>query len=86
MVLKGVKWYIYHGWRTGPLEKPSQVIYSEDLVWTTVPKTIGFSLSGGVDMDDMAVGAYDSNSVIVFKSCPVAIIDAYQHNSIRLQS
>ncbi|KAL5276429.1 ITGAV family protein [Megaselia abdita] len=73
--------YIYHGSSTGPLKKPSQIIYAEDLVGTTIPKTFGFSLSGGVDMDDnaypdMAVGAYDSDSVFVFKSRPVAIIDA----------
>lgn len=64
--------YIYHGSPNGPLEKYSQVIFSEDVAGTTNLKTFGFSLSGGIDLDgnmypDLVVGAYESNKAIVFR-------------------
>lgn len=64
--------YVYHGSKNGPLEKPSQVIYAEDVAGTEHLSTFGFSLAGGIDLDgnqypDMVVGAYESNNAIVFK-------------------
>lgn len=65
--------YIYHGSSNGPLQKPSQVISAEDVANTPRPlSTFGFSLAGGIDLDgnqypDLVVGAYDSNTAIVFK-------------------
>jgi integrin alpha 8 len=73
--------YIFHGSETGPLAKHSQVIYAEDVVGTPALNTFGFSVGGGIDLDgnmypDMVVGAYNSNKVIVFKSRPVAVMEA----------
>ncbi|XP_055909602.1 integrin alpha-PS2 isoform X2 [Eupeodes corollae] len=73
--------YIFHGSDKGPLQLPSQVIYAEDVIGVQPPRTFGFSLSGGIDLDgnlypDLAVGAYASDQVIVFRSRPVAVVDA----------
>ncbi|EDW65533.1 integrin alpha-PS2 isoform X1 [Drosophila virilis] len=74
--------YIYHGSALGPLLKPSQIIKAEQLVEAApYPRTFGFALSGGVDMDgntypDLAVGAYASDQVYIFKSRPVAAVNA----------
>ncbi|XP_043072004.1 integrin alpha-PS2 [Drosophila grimshawi] len=74
--------YIYHGSAQGPLTKPSQIIKAEQLVESApYPRTFGFALSGGVDMDgntypDLAVGAYASDQVYIFKSRPVAAVNA----------
>lgn len=64
--------YIYHGSKDGPLKKPSQVIFAEDVVGTDYLSTFGFSIAGGIDLDgnqypDMVVGAYESSRAIVFK-------------------
>lgn len=73
--------YIFHGSEDGPLAKPSQSIFAEDVIGVDYPRTFGFSLSGGVDMDgnlypDLAVGAYASDQAFVFRSRPVAVVDA----------
>uniref|UniRef100_A0A1I8NLC9 Uncharacterized protein n=1 Tax=Stomoxys calcitrans TaxID=35570 RepID=A0A1I8NLC9_STOCA len=74
--------YIFHGSANGPLQKPSQIIRAEDVVGVApYPSTFGFALSGGIDMDgntypDLAVGAYTSAQVFIFKSRPVAAVDA----------
>lgn len=74
--------YIFHGSANGPLPKPSQIIRAEDIVQQVpYPTTFGFSLTGGVDMDgntypDLAVGAYSSSQVFIFKSRPVAAVDS----------
>ncbi|KAI8128031.1 Integrin alpha-PS2 [Lucilia cuprina] len=74
--------YIFHGSANGPLVKPSQIIKSEDIVeGAPYPRTFGFALSGGLDMDgntypDLAVGAYASDQVFIFKSRPVAAVNA----------
>lgn len=64
--------YIYHGSKTGPLQKPSQVIFAEDVAGASFLSTFGFSLSGGIDLDgnmypDLVVGAYEANKALVFK-------------------
>lgn len=66
---KGVV-YIYHGSEAGIGEKYSQAITAEEI--SPVLTTFGFSLSGGVDLDnnnytDLAVGAYKSDSVVFLK-------------------
>ncbi|XP_036319120.1 integrin alpha-PS2 isoform X1 [Rhagoletis pomonella] len=74
--------YIFHGSPNGPLLKPSQIIKAEDIVeGAPYPRTFGFALSGGLDMDgntypDLAVGAYASDQVFIFKSRPVAAVNA----------
>lgn len=64
--------YIYHGSEKGPLLKPSQVIFAEDVAGSSFLSTFGFSLSGGIDLDgnmypDLVVGAYEANKALVFK-------------------
>lgn len=62
--------YIYHGSAQGVSEKYSQAIAAEEVDPNLT--TFGFSLSGGVDLDnnnytDLAVGAYKSDSVVFFR-------------------
>jgi integrin alpha 8 len=62
--------FIYMGGRSGISEKPSQIITAEEISPTLT--TFGFSLSGGVDLDnnnytDLAVGAYKSDSIVFLK-------------------
>jgi integrin alpha 8 len=62
--------YIYHGSAAGIREKPSQIIRTSDLGLPLT--TFGFSLSGGVDMDenqypDLIVGAYESDTAVFLK-------------------
>lgn len=62
--------YIYHGSATGIREKPSQIIRPDDIGLPL--STFGFSLSGGVDMDenqypDLIVGAYESDTAVFLK-------------------
>lgn len=62
--------YIYHGSRTGVLEKYSQVIHAEDL--DNPVQTFGFSVAGGLDLDgniypDLVVGAYESGAAMFFR-------------------
>lgn len=66
--------YIFHGSKNGVKTKYSQKIQAEDLSkQSQVPlTTFGFSLSGGIDLDgntypDLAVGAYESGVVYLFK-------------------
>ncbi|KAI5641647.1 integrin alpha domain-containing protein [Phthorimaea operculella] len=66
--------YIYHGSASGIREKYSQAITAEEMAPGLT--TFGFSLSGGVDLDDnyypdLAVGAYKSDSVVFLKTRPV---------------
>ncbi|XP_039747340.1 integrin alpha-PS2 isoform X2 [Pararge aegeria] len=75
---KGVV-YIYHGSELGIGEKYSQAITAEEI--SPILTTFGFSLSGGVDLDnnnytDLAVGAYKSDSVVFLKSRPVVKVMA----------
>lgn len=62
--------YIYLGSKSGISEKHSQAITAEEISPTLT--TFGFSLSGGVDLDnnnytDLAVGAYKSDSIVFLK-------------------
>ncbi|XP_044732044.1 integrin alpha-PS2 isoform X2 [Chrysoperla carnea] len=72
--------YIYHGSAKGVREKPSQVIFAQQLGDPSL-QTFGFSLSGGIDVDnneypDLVVGAYESNRALLFRSRPVVKMDA----------
>ncbi|XP_071522748.1 integrin alpha-PS2-like isoform X3 [Panulirus ornatus] len=72
--------YIYLGQPTGLREKPSQVLLPEELGQEAV-RTFGWSLAGGLDLDsnyypDLVVGAYLSDSVYVFRTRPVAQVEA----------
>lgn len=67
--------YIYHGSSKGIRDKPSQVITPDDFKDKGL-RTLGFSLSGSIDMDsneypDIVIGAYDSERVIFMRSRPV---------------
>lgn len=64
--------YIYLGSKDGIKTEPSQKIHLEKEGVTT----IGYSLSGGLDMDgngypDLMTGAYDSDMVILFRTRPI---------------
>lgn len=69
--------YIYHGSRTGVLEKYSQVIHAEDL--DNPVQTFGFSVAGGLDLDgnvypDLVVGAYESGAAMFFRLFSIVLI------------
>ncbi|KAL0883105.1 hypothetical protein ABMA27_016566 [Loxostege sticticalis] len=67
--------YIYMGDRKHGLKaKPDQVIKAESLPITL--RTFGYSLSGGVDLDDngypdLLVGAYENSSVALIRTKPI---------------
>jgi hypothetical protein len=72
--------YIYLGAKTGLQEKFAQVIYAESINDPGL-KTFGFSLSGGLDLDnnqypDLLVGAYASDRAIFLKARPVVNMTA----------
>lgn len=63
--------YIYHGGPDGAREKPSQIIKAKDVYQGSL-STFGFSIAGGVDLDnnqynDLIIGAYESDSVFLFR-------------------
>ena len=63
--------YIFLGSREGVVKKPSQVMDAVDLS-TPGLRTFGWSLSGGMDMDDnkypdLLVGAYESGHAVYMK-------------------
>ncbi|KAJ2949142.1 hypothetical protein O0L34_g6082 [Tuta absoluta] len=72
--------YIHFGDRKNGLHvKPDQVITAEALpkvMDSVVMKTFGYSLSGGVDLDnngypDLLVGAYENSSVALIRTRPI---------------
>nr|CAD7462061.1 unnamed protein product [Timema tahoe] len=71
--------YIFHGSASGAMEKHSQIIFAEEIQATL--STFGFSLSGGVDLDeneypDIVVGAYESDTAVFLRSRPVVKLQA----------
>jgi len=71
--------YIFLGSRDGVMKKPSQVIFASNL--NANLKTFGWSLSGGMDMDDnkypdLLVGAYHSGHAVHMRSAPVVHMTA----------
>nr|CAD7259860.1 unnamed protein product [Timema shepardi] len=69
--------YIYLGSSNGIITTPAQIIKPQDLPVLNQPdKTFGYSLSGGLDLDqngypDLLIGAYEHDSVIVLRSRPI---------------
>ncbi|KAG8190225.1 hypothetical protein JTE90_011946 [Oedothorax gibbosus] len=68
--------YIVHGGHGGMAAKPAQVIFSSDIVHPFQMSTFGFSLAGGMDLDnnrypDLLIGAYKSEAVAFLRSRPV---------------
>ncbi|XP_074659048.1 integrin alpha-8-like isoform X2 [Tubulanus polymorphus] len=66
--------YIYHGSIDGIIREPSQVIKANDV--SPGLKTFGFSISGGIDLDDnhypdLLIGAYESDKAVVLRSRPI---------------
>lgn len=62
--------YIYLGSSNGISDEPSQIIKEKQI------KTLGYSLSGGLDMDnngypDLLAGAFESDRVLFFKTRPI---------------
>lgn len=67
--------YIYLGSKHGIITEPSQILKAEDMPGSA-PFTFGYSLSGGIDMDqndypDLMVGAYDNDAVFLIRSRPI---------------
>ncbi|XP_073489990.1 integrin alpha-6 isoform X2 [Aquarana catesbeiana] len=68
------KVYIYHGSKTGIIEKPAQIIDGK----STNTRTFGYSIAGNMDLDrnlypDIAIGSL-SDSINVFRARPVISI------------
>jgi integrin alpha 8 len=73
--------YVFLGSREGVVKKPSQVIYASDFLGSANMRTFGWSLSGGMDLDnnqypDLLVGAYQSGHAVHLRSSPVVHMTA----------
>ncbi|KAI4461764.1 integrin alpha [Holotrichia oblita] len=73
--------YIFHGSRKGVQQKYTQVIYAEEVAMPP-PSTFGFSLAGGLDLDqnaypDTVVGSYLSDMAFFLRSKPVVKVTGY---------
>ncbi|KAJ6225859.1 hypothetical protein RDWZM_004404 [Blomia tropicalis] len=72
--------YILLGSKSGIDPEFAQVIYAEDIQGRGL-RTFGWSLSGGLDMDennynDLLIGAYASDQVVMLRSRPVVNVTA----------
>ena len=76
--------YIYLGSEWGLNSSPVQVIRASDLPLDSINrapiKTFGYSLSGGIDLDengypDLLVGAYESDAIFLLRSRPIIDIE-----------
>jgi hypothetical protein len=67
-------------------------LYAEDLRTNDVPiKTFGYSLSGGLDLDqngypDLMIGAYDVDAVLLLRARPIINILTSVEPSANLQN
>ena len=73
--------YNFRGAAHGIVKEYSQRIYAGDLQTARPLTTFGYSLSGGIDMDnnyykDLAVGAYKADKLVVLRARPVINIQA----------
>ena len=67
--------YILLGSKNGLVTDYAQIVYAEDIADSAL-ETFGWSLSGGLDMDennynDLLVGAYSSDRAVLLRSKPV---------------
>lgn len=74
---KGGKVYIYLGSAAGLKSTPSQVIEGSSV--STGMQTFGYSLTGGLDMDqnkypDLVVGSYADDSIYILRARPIVEI------------
>lgn len=69
--------YVYLGGKDGIRKDPVQVISASDLPnEARIRSTFGYSLSGGMDLDqndypDLLIGSYDSNAVALLRGRPI---------------
>ncbi|KFM62845.1 Integrin alpha-PS2, partial [Stegodyphus mimosarum] len=68
--------FIFHGSQSGIITKPAQVIFSSNIPHIGAVSTFGFSLAGGMDLDnnqypDLLIGAYASDMAIFLRSRPI---------------
>ncbi|XP_039296864.1 integrin alpha-PS1 isoform X2 [Nilaparvata lugens] len=68
--------YVYLGSKNGLITEPSQVIKANDVKPLAGIRTFGYSLSGGMDLDqngypDLLIGAYESDAAILLRSRPI---------------
>ena len=71
--------YIYRGKESGIETTPSQRIKAADLRTARPLTAFGYSMSGGLDMDDntypdLVVGSYQSDKIMLLRSRPVVNI------------
>lgn len=69
--------YVFNGGSDGLLPRPSQILRASD--FTGNLRGFGFSLDGGVDMDengytDVAIGALGAESAVLLRSAPVVTL------------
>uniref|UniRef100_A0A914VMX4 Integrin alpha-2 domain-containing protein n=1 Tax=Plectus sambesii TaxID=2011161 RepID=A0A914VMX4_9BILA len=72
--------YVYHGAKDGIRTEYTQKIEAQEV--DVDMRTFGFSLAGGKDVDgngypDVAVGAWQSNKAVMFKTKPVVSVTGY---------
>ncbi|XP_077979308.1 integrin alpha-6-like [Glandiceps talaboti] len=71
--------YIFNGGHDGLRQQHSQKIIASDLNTSDMFKTLGYSLDGGLDLDengypDLVIGAYESAKVLLLRTKPVLTI------------
>ena len=77
------------GGPSGLRQKPSQIILASDIPGPSI-STLGYSLSGGLDMDfnnhtDLLVGAYESDTVVILRARPVIdIVTWFGNKTVRI--
>jgi hypothetical protein len=81
--------FLFQGGPGGLRTKPSQIILAEDIPGPAIA-TLGYSLSGGLDMDfnnhtDLLVGAYESDTAVILRARPVIdIVTWFGNKTVRI--
>lgn len=68
--------YIYLGAPDGLVTEPAQIIRSSDIPSPKLITTFGYSLSGGIDLDqngysDLVIGAYEQDLAVLLRTRPI---------------